>query len=574
MVGIITDRVMSLGLSEEIDPSFDDIDVEFRDMESTEIMTAFWKFATTVRRTRSLAARESQRIRGEWLTPDLAIQCVHGWGPRAVRLLCIVAEDDDSRERYRFFFERDARNLDGRLSKDPDPLDREKNRVLVKIPYQRNSNYWTRHEYRCLTALAGIENIPVLRRSIFFEDVGVFALVSVYSGAQSLQARLEGGNIIPPEGALQLASLVLKTFIAAQARGWLHTDLRPGDILLKSEKNVTVSSKSAPTVEHIPLICGWAHACILSTHVPFDEPGALLAFVRQVPVCNGRPPSVDKDDAADSKKSDGVEISGGPKVACQPGDDESNGEFVSEETTSLALNDENIVGALTMSKAAPPSIYSAPEQFVEPFVASGAACEPTCCAPSTDVYRAAAVVLMALQVRGPLGVFGNGCVGVASNDDSSRCSAERAVTVLRQLGRECLLRRGASTEIEPGKASWLPSEVQRTRFAACFQRLLTLQPEIGSKVERELVPWFQSCLAKDPASRPATPEKALEALDSAWSVYEVRMLRESQALSELKNVHHGEGSRCGSVGSRHSSQTRPRRVHLEPPPELADMHVL
>merc|ERR1712196_262027 len=83
-------------------------------MLAEEPLESFWKFVTTVRRTKSLSDRESARLRGTWLAPRLAIQRIHGWGLRSVRLLCVCANSEEQRERFQLFFERDRRNLEGR----------------------------------------------------------------------------------------------------------------------------------------------------------------------------------------------------------------------------------------------------------------------------------------------------------------------------------------------------------------------------------------------------------------------------------------------------------------------------
>merc|ERR1719291_428020 len=116
-------------------------DVVIAQMNSGEVLQSFWEFATTVRRTRSLAASESARLRGAWLTESLAVQRVHGWGQRSVRLLCVRAESAERRTRLCQFFQKDRRNLEGRLVTAKDPLDLEP-RVLVKIPYDASLDWW------------------------------------------------------------------------------------------------------------------------------------------------------------------------------------------------------------------------------------------------------------------------------------------------------------------------------------------------------------------------------------------------------------------------------------------------
>ena len=81
-----------------------------------EALREFWEFATTVHRSRSLAAATCRKVRGSWITDSLAVQRVHGWGPRSVRLLCVHVASEERRERFRLFFRRDRRNLEGQLA--------------------------------------------------------------------------------------------------------------------------------------------------------------------------------------------------------------------------------------------------------------------------------------------------------------------------------------------------------------------------------------------------------------------------------------------------------------------------
>ena len=45
----------------------------------------FWEFATSIPRCASVASRESTRLRGSWITPELVVQRVHGYSDSAGR---------------------------------------------------------------------------------------------------------------------------------------------------------------------------------------------------------------------------------------------------------------------------------------------------------------------------------------------------------------------------------------------------------------------------------------------------------------------------------------------------------
>ena len=59
---------------------------------------------------------------GSW-SALISVAHVHGWGLRSVRLVCSSASSEEQAERYRLFFQRDRRNLEGRLVSAVDPLD-------------------------------------------------------------------------------------------------------------------------------------------------------------------------------------------------------------------------------------------------------------------------------------------------------------------------------------------------------------------------------------------------------------------------------------------------------------------
>jgi len=501
-------------------------------MLSNEVLRSFWEFATEVRRTRSVANRESVRLRGTWLTPDLVVQRVHGWGAHSVRLLCVRAANPERAARLRIFFEKDRRNLDGRLEQNRDPLDFE-HQVLVKIPYEETLSRWVEHERRTLTDLAGLQGIPELEEPLFFEDINMPAATYAYCSAPNLQEQLEQGGLLPPEGLHRMISFLLTALSQAHQRGWLHTDLQPRDVLFNigSNKSASKANASAPC-----MLCGWSHALRLSEDM--DTPGpSLLEWLQQLPTA---PLPVVRD---------------------------SPGFAALEEAASLKLRrmlppsylgvDRGLFGPSSCARGfwegengstrepSSPSLYSAPEQLLGLF--TGRDCE----SPATDVYRVAGISLMAVRARGPL----------ASVDRPIDRNAAQSVDKLRRLCHEALLRRAEST----GNEKVLLLEAEKSEFATALGRLLSGAPDLKGCGSPELEPWFRHSLAREPGQRPTTAQEALEALDEAWSRFEQRELEDRHRNSRMDRV--------GSDASSDGASAR-RRLVVEPPPELAEMHVL
>lgn len=214
----------------------------------------FWAFATTVPRSASLAAKESTRLRGAWITDQLAVQKVHGYSLSAVRIVCVVASSDEERQRLESFFARDQRNMRARFRVIEDALDQER-RVLLKVPYDTSLDIiW--HEYEVLQDLAGIQGIPRLYGvPFFFEDLGVNALATEFSGATSVQETLG-----TPVDAYRMACF-LKTLQEVHARGWIHGDLQPKDLLLEPSSALASLRQSRVDQEEVAgLLCGWSRA--------------------------------------------------------------------------------------------------------------------------------------------------------------------------------------------------------------------------------------------------------------------------------------------------------------------------
>mmetsp|Transcript_24591 Transcript_24591/g.68483 ORF Transcript_24591/g.68483 Transcript_24591/m.68483 type:complete len:567 (-) Transcript_24591:77-1777(-) len=499
---------------------------------TTATLQAFWSFATEVRRTHSLSSRRSQDIRGSWIAPHLVVQRIHGWGQRAVRLLCVRLNDEQRRESLKLFFEKDRLKRDGRVTDcDLDPLDSE-DRVIVKVPFGSSLDFW-QHECQVLSDLAGLAGIPVLQRPIFFEDVGVCAIVTKYTGTQNLQDRLETGRLLPEEGLHELASFLLRVLAQAHARGWLHVDFRPEDILLAS------SSEG--------LLCGWSRARRKTEAAV--APDGIVGLVSRMPVAiagvvathnTGEVQAAGPN--AHGSVDEGATAAGGDADgdgACQDGG------------ISLTCGK-----ALQPPEMDAPSLYSAPEQLVGPFVG-----EP-CVFEATDVYRVAAVTLMAHRARGPLS-------SAAAFGRPMKRSAELDIATLRRLCHESLLRR-AEAQASPGAEMWRPSEEQRHLFVDALAHLVQGEVDLSDCNAPELHQWLRTCLARDFAHRHQTANEALGALDAAWASLEERVLREvreEQARSEASAADL-------KASAEQRERRRPRKIVFEAPKELANMQVL
>ncbi|CAJ1368674.1 unnamed protein product, partial [Effrenium voratum] len=216
----------------------------------------FWDFASSVPRSRSLGLRESQRLRGAWLAEHLAVQKVHGYSLYAVRIVCVVAEDAQHRQRLQDFFTRDERNMRVRFRPAADPLDQER-RVLVKVPYDSSLDGWVEHEWQVLDSLRGIEGVPRLfGQPFFFEDLGIRAIALEFSGMPSLQ---ELQSVRPVVEIYRAAQFFLATLEQVHQRGWVHADLQPKDLLI-FDPSVGGSVRQAQEALPSGLICGWSRA--------------------------------------------------------------------------------------------------------------------------------------------------------------------------------------------------------------------------------------------------------------------------------------------------------------------------
>eukprot|EP00434_Breviolum_minutum_P041006 symbB.v1.2.036462.t1/scaffold5153.1/size30333/1 len=217
----------------------------------------FWEFATSIPRCASVASRESTRLRGSWITPELVVQRVHGYSLSAVRILCVVAHDDDERQRLKDFFTRDQRNLRARFQRLADPMEEEQ-RVLLKVPYDSSLDGWVEKEYQVLSELKGLPGIPRLYGSpFFFEDLGVKALAMEFHAAPSLQERSGG-----PVDVYRMACFYLKVLDQVHQLGWIHGDLQPKDLLFQDPQEGTATLRQSETEEDdvSGMICGWSRA--------------------------------------------------------------------------------------------------------------------------------------------------------------------------------------------------------------------------------------------------------------------------------------------------------------------------
>lgn len=497
-----------------------------------DALRTFWDFATTVRRTRSTAARESSKIRGVWLTSDLVVQRVHGWSLQAVRLICIRAKDEEHAKRLEVFFTKDRRNVEGRLATAKDPLDKE-SRVLVKIPYEASLDGWVDHEWQVLRDLEGIPGVPSLAGPpIYFEDVGVRALVLAFSPLKSLQERLEDGRGLPVEDFHSVASFLLKTLDVAHQRGWIHGDIQPKDLLLNvggspSKETVRILRQETMKDPAMPLICGWSNALRLSKVVQFSATVPLLERLasNRLKAENPVPESITSqglDRAAEARQS----------------------------FTALKGRLASLVGL---------SIYSAPEEYVSLF--TGLLSESVI----SDVYRAATAILMAFR---PMASS-----GLAPTVDST---VANCVEVLRKLSHHALSKR---LQVEVSK----PTEEEYALFEAALTTLLRGTISVNDVGFPETQPWLQRCLARDPCERWPSCAEALEELNVAWSRVEARLLEERRQL-EMENSE--EAIRNFETGRRNDEDLSNERGHapkpgekgfrlvLVPPPELRQMQIV
>lgn len=548
-------------------------------------LSDFWEFATKVRKTRSLAARASMAVRGAWLSPDLAVQRVHSWGGRTVRLLCVVAKTKERRSRLQMFFQRDKRNIEGHLTGAQDALDNE-TRILVKIPYNESLQGCILRERDALTDLGGLPGIVELAQPLYFEDLRIHAAVYPYCSNPSLQEQLEAGRTLAPEDMHRLLSFLLSTLDLAHSRGWLHGDLRPMHILLPELPDAgsgvaSVVSGDVGGVQPPSIVTGWSSSVRRGTPNFGAARGSLVELLAQLPSGRvPRPPGssefVGGSSGTGSATGDLAREStlAGKAVSADLFAGESS-ENASEVYEGSGLDSTSLRRELGENgrEASMPSMYSAPEQFVGLFV--GVLCQ----AESTDVYRAVAVAHMALTARGPFGCRGHAVAPAAS----------KTIDMLRRLCHEAVLRRAESTaEAEHSRSSAScdedlpvipPPAEELEAFEAAYGRLLNFSPDLGDCGGTELQAFFEQCLARDGAERPATAADALELLDEAWTQVESRMLAERRALKERNSLlclgeDGAQEDALAAGASPGASGRKPRRILYEPPKELEEMKVL
>eukprot|EP00933_Yihiella_yeosuensis_P038879 TRINITY_DN32824_c0_g1_i2.p1 TRINITY_DN32824_c0_g1~~TRINITY_DN32824_c0_g1_i2.p1 ORF type:complete len:265 (-),score=54.86 TRINITY_DN32824_c0_g1_i2:83-877(-) len=223
-----------------------------------------------------------------------------------------------------------------------------------------------------------------------------------------------------------------------------------------------------------------------------------------------------------------------------------------------------------------PSVFSAPEQFVALFTGSSPEL------PSTDIYRAAAIILTAFR---PMTRFGNSVSpladpAVAEHSDTLRRLCHNAVLKRAHAEAAAAERDDFSDEEEhrlfPKKSIALealhPSEEDVSCFTSALECLLRSPirvDEVGFPETRE---WLQSCLSRDPQERPTTMEAALDMLDIAWSEVEANRLEErkrtftkDQAASALLREGENPAPEPGDYGYR---------LAIETPSELKEMKLV
>jgi serine/threonine protein kinase len=497
-------------------------------MLESDTLRRFWEFATTIRRTRSTAARESSKIRGVWLTSDLVVQRVHGWSLQAVRLICIRATDEEHAKRLEVFFTKDRRNVEGRLATAKDPLDKE-SRVLVKIPYEASLDGWVDHEWQVLRDLEGIPGVPSLAGPpILFEDIGVRALVLTFSPLLSLQERLEEGRELPVEDFHSVASFLLTTLDAAHQHGWIHGDIQPKDLLLnlsgsQSKESVRILRQETMKNPAMPLICGWSNAIRVSKATSVGQSAPTMPLLVQL-------------------ASNRLEA-----------EDRLPQQMTSQGLDKAAAARENFMAL----KARLASL--APEEYVTLFTGSLSESEVT------DVYRAATAILMAFR---PMASS-----GLSPTVDSKVATC---VDMLRKLSHHALSKR---LQVQVSK----PTDEEYTLFEAGLTTLLRGKIRVDDVGFSETQSWLQRCLARDPCERWSSCAEALEELNVAWSQVEARLLHEhkQQEMEQSEEaIRNFETGRRNDEDSPNNEGHLPKpgekgfRLAIAPPPELRHMQIV
>uniref|UniRef100_A0A7S1EYX3 Protein kinase domain-containing protein n=1 Tax=Noctiluca scintillans TaxID=2966 RepID=A0A7S1EYX3_NOCSC len=425
----------------------------------TEVaMRNFWTFATTVRRTRSLAQREGSKIRGVWLTEDLVVQRVHGWGRHSVRFLCVRARDNPHREMLRAFFHHDEA-LRHRSQRD-DPLDGEP-QTLVKLAFSPEVDAWVDGELAVLERLVGIRGIPVVEAVLCFQDVETRGLAYAFCHGETLQARCEQCRAPPPEHIYVMASWLLSVLGEAHKRGVIHRTLQP--------KHVVLSSASC----HGVVLTGWSRAVTCE-----GPPRDILAWARYVADTEL---DLRRDVQLDPvSRSDSMAVSG--DTACESlSHMEPSSTSCSESAPTLSLRQDLEEDAA--------SLFAAPEQLVDIYFGTSA------CSLTTDIYHTSAVILVGLTGGVPV---------VAANGDCDETFEElKKLTVMAVCDRR-------NESRKPG--------VQVEAFLASLERLMSSEVSLGC-VPASFQPWFAKCLRRDAAQRPQTALEAQDLLDCVWSAF-------------------------------------------------------
>eukprot|EP00435_Cladocopium_sp_Y103_P026751 s148_g6.t1 len=430
-----------------------------------ECFADFWTFATSIPRCASVASRESQRLRGTWITRRLAVQKVHGYSLSSVRLLCVVAGSDDERQRLGDFFARDQRNLRARFRRMADPLDEEQ-RVLLKIPYDSSLDGWVEKEYQTLLELEGVPGIPRLYgQPFFFENLGVRALAMHFHSAPSLQER--SGT---PVDVYRMACFYLNVLDQVHQRGWIHGDLQPKDLLFHDPEGATVTFRQTEDEEASVsgMICGWSRA---------------------------------------SRRSAG----------------ESSAQWEERLLEFRTLERRAIAPSRDLTTLRPPSVFSAPEQYIALYTGEDLETE------ATDLYRLGACVCSALALPRSAG------------------TAE-AVEQLRRLCHQSLLGQQAQ--------DW-ELELFCSAFDVAHRGVFQVNLSEGAE---GLAQWLRRLLRRAPASAEADSGAEAEGADGAEAfgsaAEALEALRQAQPATVMREDVTAPGAAPGpSVGQAPASSS-------------------
>jgi len=489
-----------------------------------EVKTAeFWEFATKVPRSRTVAERESRRLRGAWLTDDLAVQRIHGFGLLAVRIICVRASDDAHKQKLVDFFRRDERNLRARFLATGDPLDGEP-RVLLKVPYDRSLDGWVEHEWEVLSDLQGIPGVPKLAGpAFFFEDLGVRALALEFTGMPSLQQHAESRRKPATEELFRMTIFFVGTLEKVHQRGWLHADLQPKDLLVLDKsaawQPLRQTTESMMQEEPIGLICGWTHAMRWTADAAEMQRREVCAQLQELLGTEPR------------SAASAISMSGVVSVAESYSSDK---QFRSR-----------------LASLPGPSAFSAPEQFVTLF--TGQEMET----PATDVYRLAAIATQTF-----------------TGEPFKMERTQELMTTLRRLSHRALLRRARERSCSLGCGE-APEELAQevAIFTEAFRQLLKVK--ISVPPTQGLEPWLASCLARDPAERLSTASEALELLGQLWSETQAQLLKLRQEEPEAATTTDAtEETEATESSSEVAVRLRRERLELESPELLKEMTIL